>query len=146
MVEKIGDFDNVGYRLNVVNTFVTVPVLSLYELINSYLAEGRTRLIRSVCISVAFFKTSEYTRFFSLEGALRINSENLVDSMTSGFFDFENRDIIFTLPYTKHMFNIGAIVFFWNVIVNFINIGLIRSVRIVIILEQQINPNIPFKF
>jgi len=39
---------------------------------------------------VAFFITSKYTRFFSLEEALRIKSENGVDLIV---FGFENIDI-----------------------------------------------------
>jgi hypothetical protein len=34
----------------------------------------------ATCRSVAFFRTSVYTRFFSLADALRINSENEVDA------------------------------------------------------------------
>ena len=44
------------------------------------------------CLSVAFFITSEYTRFFLPEEALRIKSENGVDLTV---FDFENIDILY---------------------------------------------------
>lgn len=46
------------------------------------------------CLSVAFFNTAEYTRFFSLEEALRMNSENAVDSTV---FDLENNGMVFSL-------------------------------------------------
>ena len=46
------------------------------------------------CLSVSFFKTSEYTRFFSPEEALRIKSEKGVDLTV---FDFENSDIVLNL-------------------------------------------------
>ncbi len=51
------------------------------------------------CLSVAFFITSEYTRFFSPEEALRIKSENGVDLTV---LNFENMDIILNLRQTAH--------------------------------------------
>jgi len=44
------------------------------------------------CLSVAFFITSEYTRFFLPEEALRMKSENGVDLTV---FDFENIAILY---------------------------------------------------
>jgi len=55
-----------------------------------YLITGQARRITSVCLSVAFFNTSVYTRFFSLEEALRIKSEKVVDLTV---LSLENIDI-----------------------------------------------------
>ncbi len=72
----------------------------------------------TICLSVAFFITSEYTRFFSFEEALRIKSENGVDLTV---LCFENMDIILNLGQTKHFCKVGRSIFFWDVIVNLIN-------------------------
>jgi len=60
---------------------------------NNYLTECALWIILS-CLSVAFFRTSEYTRFFSPEEAFRIKSEKGVDLTV---FDFENNDIVLNL-------------------------------------------------
>ena len=72
----------------------------------------------TICLSVAFFITSEYTRFFSLEEALRMKSENGVDLTVLGF---ENSDIILNPGQTKHFCKVGGSIFFRDVIVNLVN-------------------------
>jgi len=74
-----------------------VDLITLRELtaraniaLHYYLITGQARRITSVCLSVAFFNTSVYTRFFSLEEALRIKSEKVVDLTV---LSFENIDI-----------------------------------------------------
>lgn len=89
--------------------------------------------IISSCLFVAFFITSEYTRFFLPEEALRIKSENGVDLTVLGF---ENIDIIYKLGQTKQLCKVGGSIFFRDVIVNLIYTGLKQFVRVICILKQ----------
>lgn len=49
--------------------------------------------ISRFCRSVAFLRTRPYTFFFLAEEAVRMNSENGVDSPESDVFALENRDM-----------------------------------------------------
>ena len=98
---------------------------------HSHLAEFARLMTRS-CLSVAFFITSEYTRFFLPEEALRIKSEKGVDLTV---FGFENIDIILNLGQTKHLCKVGGSIFFRDMIVNLIYTRFIQPVTVISILK-----------
>jgi len=87
-------------------------------------------MMRLFCFSVAFFKTCAYTRFFSLEEALRIKSENGVDSAV---FDLENIDIIVRLGYPEHLLKLGRSIFLRHMIVNLVNIVPVNLIGTIIV-------------
>lgn len=67
---------------------------------------------------MAFFITSVYTRFFSLEEAVRIKSEN---SDERAGFGFQNENMALNpCRRLEHMFKICASIFFWDMIVNLV--------------------------
>jgi len=82
------------------------------------------------CLSVAFFNTSAYTRFFSAAEALRMKSENGVDLTV---FSFENIDILFNLDYTDQFLKVSRSIFFWYVVVNLVNSRFIQLMTVIVI-------------
>lgn len=85
------------------------------------------------CRSVAFFITSVYTRFFSLEEAVRMNSEN---SDEQAGFDFQNENMVLrSRMRLEHPLKIRASIFFRDMVVNLVNTGPIRPLGVVQVLN-----------
>lgn len=80
---------------------------------------------------MAPLSTRSYTLFFSFDEASRINSESLVD----GAFFLKIENIGRLVGRVKHLFKVSPIVFFRDIIVNSVDIGLINPIRTVVIFQ-----------
>lgn len=85
------------------------------------------------CLSVAFFRTREYTRFFSPAEALRIK---LANSVVLTVFFLENMEIPLNAAGTDQSLKVRGSIFFRDMVVNLVNTGLVQSVGVIGILEQ----------
>ncbi len=77
-----------------------------------------------------------YTLFFSAEDALRMKLDMGVEA---AFFGFVRKIMTVRLGVAQECSQGLQIVFFWDVVVNLVDIGLIGPLRPIVVLEQQVH-------